>query len=205
MKNDYIPARDGDLYAWETNFLANVDPVAKALGIPQADVDAVKQAVTDHQGNYNAGINAQKAALSANALMRSSRTGTVKVLRQLAARFKTAPAYTEDMGKQLGIIGADSEFDHANAKPHLKLSVQGGNVVITFNNPREVDGVKIFCKRAGETAYTFLAVDTESPYEDNRDNLAAGVAEKRSYYAYFFHDDGIIGQQSDEVSVSITK
>ena len=102
-------------------------------------------------------------------------------------------------------MGPDSDFEAATAKPRLTLSPQGGNVVIEFTNPRPVDGVKIWTKRGSETAYSFIAVDTESPYIDNRPNLSAGIAEERKYKAFFFVDDDIIGLESDEVSISITK
>jgi hypothetical protein len=205
MKKDYIPSAASDLYSWETNFTGNVAPIAQTLGIALPDINTVTDLVNGHQKDYNNNVTAQKAALSATATLKDSHSTTIAAIRKFAGRLKAAPGYTEDMGKTLGIIGADSTFDKGAAKPTLKLSVQGGNVIVAFDNPHEVDGVQIFSKRAAETVFTLLAVDTSSPYEDNRANATPGTAEERSYYAYYFEDASIIGRQSDVVSVSITK
>ncbi|MEP7169918.1 MAG: hypothetical protein ABI855_11160 [Bacteroidota bacterium] len=205
MKKDYIPSRGGDLDNWETNFNAEVDAVATALGIPLPDVAPVKAEVSKHQTDYDASVAAQAAAKSAVSTEQASRKIAITDVRKLSNRMKAAPGFTPAMGNTLKIIGEDSTFDPTSAKPEIKLKQSGENVVIDFNHPREVDGVKIYSKRGSETAFTFLAIDTESPYEDNRANLTAGVAEKREYYAFFFDDDAIIGLQSDVVSISITK
>jgi len=205
MKKDYIPRRDGDLDNWEDNFNTNIDAIATALGIPAADVTALKTKITGHQSKYDTSVTALAAAKSAVNTAHTARKDTITDIRKMANRLKAAPGYTDAQGITLKIIGEDSTFDPATAKPIITLSLQGGNVVIKFNNPAEVEGVKIFSKRAGETSFTFLAVDTASPYEDNRANLTPGVAEERKYYAFFFDDDRVIGLQSDEVSISITR
>lgn len=205
MKEDYIPKSDGDLNTWETNFADKVGAITTTLGIPALDVNPVTDAITQHQTAYNNSFTADAAAVAAKSEKKKFKKQAIELLRALANRIKAAPGYTETMGNTLRIIGVDTDFDPATAKPHVKLSLEGNNVVIEFNNPREVDGVKIFSKRGNESAYTFLATDTESPYIDNRANLVAGVAEQRKYYAFFFDDDAEIGLQSDEVSISITK
>ncbi|MBK5286164.1 MAG: hypothetical protein JJE25_12255 [Bacteroidia bacterium] len=205
MKKDYIPNRDGDLDNWEDNFKTNIDAIATALGIPAPDVTALKAKITGHQGKYDASVTAQAAAKSAVNTAHTARKDTITDIRKMANRLKAAPLYTNAQGITLKIIGEDSTFDPATAKPKVKLSLQGGNVIIEFNNPAEVDGVKIFSKRAGETEFSFLTIDTSSPYEDNRDNLTPGTAEERKYYVFFFDDDRVIGLQSDEVSISITR
>lgn len=205
MKKDYIPRRDGDLDNWEDNFRDEIDAIATALGIPPADVSALKAKIAGHQTKYDDAVTAKAASESAVNTARTARKDTVTDIRKMANRLKAAPLFTNAQGLTLQIIGDDSTFDPATAKPKLKVSLQGGNVVIEFDHPREVDGVKIYSKRGSEAAFSFLAVDTSSPYEDNRDNLTPGVAEERKYYAFFFDDDRVIGLQSDEVSISITR
>ena len=55
-------------------------------------------------------------------------------------------------------------------------------------------------RRAGETTWTFLAIDTEPPYVDTRANLGAGP-ETRQYRAQYLVGDEPIGQWSDILTV----
>lgn len=205
MKNDYLPPNEGQLNTWETNYKTKVAAIATTLGIDADDTLVITDAITQHQTAYNASFAADAAAVAAKSEKNKFKKQAVALVRAFNKRLKAAPGYTETMGETLNIIGIESNFDEATAKPHIKLSLQGNNVVIEFNNPREVDGVKIYSKRGSETAYTFLGTDTDSPYVDTRANLAAGVAEQRKFYAFFFDADVEIGLQSDEASISITK
>ncbi|MBK8554021.1 MAG: hypothetical protein IPL53_24430 [Ignavibacteria bacterium] len=75
-------------------------------------------------------------------------------------------------------------------------------MVIKFRK-EGTDGIKIYSKRGAETDFTFLAVDTASPYNDNRLKLDPGKPEQREYYAYFFEVDSDVGQQSDVLKVVV--
>lgn len=55
--------------------------------------------------------------------------------------------------------------------------------------------------RGDETAPTFLARDTSSPYVDNRPLLVANQPETRTYTAFYVLHDEEIGLVSDAVSV----
>jgi hypothetical protein len=59
------------------------------------------------------------------------------------------------------------------------------------------DGVRITSRRESETAFTFLAIDTESPYIDNHALLVAGRPEVREYRAQYPWGDDPIGLKSD--------
>ena len=205
MKKDFIPGRDGDLDTWEENFLAEVDAVAATLHIDPTEVTNTKTSVSGHRSKFTDMNTAKNAAASAVSSNKTAKQTSVTGVRALANRIKSASGYTEDMGRTLGIIGAESTFDPDTAKPVVTIEMAGGFPKINFNHPAEVDGVYIYSKRGTEAAFTFIATDTQTPYIDTRENLAPGVAENRKYYAFFFIDDSVIGLQSDEVNISITR
>jgi hypothetical protein len=82
-----------------------------------------------------------------------------------------------------------------------EVSVVTGEVTLGFAK-QGYTGVEIRCKRGAETAFSFLARDTESPYVDTRANLAA-APETRYYQAQFLQKDALVGQWSDVLVVTV--
>jgi hypothetical protein len=131
------------------------------------------------------------------------RSNVVSNIRILANRIKNNANYTTAIGKDLGIVGTVAVFDAANAKPTVSITINGGHIVLAFDKQKS-NGVKIYSKRAEETTFSFLALDTHSPYHDNRPNAIEGKPEKRAYYAYYIDTtDEQFGLQSDVVSVVV--
>lgn len=121
--------------------------------------------------------------------------------RKLVRQIKANSAYTEQMGEDLGIVAPEDTT--TLTAPKLKIKLDGGNPVISFVKSKS-DGIKLYSKRGAETEFTFLAVDTKSPYTDTRPNLTPGEAETRQYYAFFLKDDEQVGTQSDVIEISVT-
>lgn len=200
---DFIPKRDSDLDKLEALLLEKYPAVATRLGINTTDVSDNTSIISNHRSIYST-MNQKKAesksAVEANA---ASKALTTAEIRRIANLVKNSKSYTDATGLELGIIGTvDVDADLETIKPTLKSKLVGGNIVISFNK-QKMDGVKIFSKRTGETEFTFLAVDTASPYEDNRPKLNAGTPEERQYYAYYLLDDEQVGQQSDILTATI--
>ena len=63
-------------------------------------------------------------------------------------------------------------------------------------------GVEIRSKRGGETAFTFLARDTQPPYVDTRPNLGPGP-ETRQYQAQYLDGDELVGPLSGVLVVTV--
>ncbi|MBI3465051.1 MAG: hypothetical protein HY000_18645 [Planctomycetes bacterium] len=101
------------------------------------------------------------------------------------ARIKLAPGYTDVIGTDLGIIGAADTAEHPVAT--FKLSVvqgaTGQGARITFTKFGHL-GVVIESRR-GNGTWEFLAIDTETPYLDERPLLVAGQPETREYRCAF--------------------
>jgi len=101
-------------------------------------------------------------------------------------RIKAHAAYTEAMGMDLQIIGPEDTAEHLT--PEFKLKVQDGSgqqeVEIKFTKFGH-DGVYIELRRnAG--AWGFLAIDTNSPYDDDTPLLASPAPEQREYRMRFW-------------------
>ena len=73
--------------------------------------------------------------------------------------------------------------------------------IIRFEK-RGVDGMRVYCRRKGQTTWTFLALDTSSPYIDGNPLFQAGVPEVREYMLRGVIDDVEIGLDSDIQSIT---
>ncbi len=202
-KQDYIPKPDGDLIAWHDNFKTQVVAVAATFGLATAETDAVTAANTDLHAEFNASQSAKAMAQARNTEKSDAFTAGVTSARALANRIKTHPAYTTAFGQQLGIIGAEDTTDLTQQQPTLKAqAVTPGSATIGFNKSVS-SGVRLLSKRGAEAAFSFLAIDTASPYIDTRPNLVAGGPESRQYQAQYLNGDDPVGNLSDIVNITV--
>lgn len=201
-KQDYIPATDGDFATWHDNFNTQVAAVGATVGLSAGEITSVETQNTDVHAKLTA-LSAAKANAAAKATEKqtSVRTAT-NAARGFANRVKNHPAYTVSLGQQLGIVGPEDTTDLTTAKPTLKAAaVLPGSVTVSFNKSVS-SGIRLMSKRGAETTFSFLAVDTSSPYVDNRPNLAAGP-ETRQYQAQYLSGDDLIGLLSDVLNVTV--
>ena len=204
QKTDYMPSRQGELSTWEKNFLTKIDSIAASLGIPPAEVQPVKDSINEHMEAYKnfKAIEAQAKGAASNSI--AKKKSTVKLVRKFGMRIKSNPLYAAHMGVGLGIVCKDKIINLDTAKPRLKLLAKVGNRVrISFSKPQVFTAVKIFSRRGAETEFTFLAIDTMSPYDDHRPLLTPNMPEKRAYYAQFYIDDKTVGQLSNISEITV--
>lgn len=202
MRSDFIPATKADLETWQVNFKAKLADIAKTLNISETEVTETLALIDAHQTDYAAMISERAKAKAATSKNSKSEKAAISAIRELAKRIKNAKGYTEAMGNELRIIGSDAIFNKDIAKPILSINMAGNAVVIKFLKDK-ADGIHLYCRRAGEKDFSFLAADTASPYVDSRPNIVAGQAEQREYKAWYFIDDAIIGQVSDIVTLTM--
>ncbi|MFZ1320731.1 MAG: hypothetical protein WAT71_04170 [Ignavibacteria bacterium] len=204
MKSDFIPKRSGDLNAFEDNFLNKLNTHAADLGLDSTEIDSVKSIIEAHRTSFSQ-MNSKKAeSKSASEENLMKKEAAVAEIRRMSAKIKACKGYNPAIGDNLGIIGSDTpHISVTDKKPVLKTRLQGNEVVLTFRKDG-TDGVKIWSKKGSETEFTFLAIDTSSPYTDNRPKTDTSKPENREYYAVFFEEDSDIGQRSDIVKVTIS-
>ena len=222
---DYVKASDLDFVVQLQNFSNKLPTYAAAFGLMPGKLTAVTDDA-DLMAFAVTGSNSTKAyAQSWTALKNEARKGTgaapiasypvpVNVaapptavlpgiedrFRALAAQLKANSAYTNTIGEDLGIVA--EEDTTVLTAPELSVSLEGGNPVIKFIKSTS-DGIRLYGKRGSETAFTFLAVDTRSPYVDNRPNQTPGTPETREYYAFCIVADEQVGTQSDVINITV--
>jgi hypothetical protein len=107
--------------------------------------------------------------------------GMLTWLFEEIARWKAAEGYTETIGKDLGVIGA--EATPHTTPPELTQGTLALNSVELRFVLHEHDGVWIECQRQGDAGFSPVGSDTASPWTDTRPVKVPGTPEWRDYRA----------------------
>lgn len=200
-KTDYLPSRDAEFVLWHDNFKAQASTIGGTLGITAADLTALNNDNTSLHEVMEAAADLEARASQATAEKNMKRKEVEQRVRTFAKRLKLHAAYNSGFGEQLKIEGPEEIVDLTDAQPKIKATPEPhGLIVLTFVKSKS-DGVSIYSHREGESSFTFLARDTNSPYIDNRPCLVPGKMETRAYKARYIVDDQEVGRFSDEVTV----
>ena len=129
--------------------------------------------------------------------------GVLNRLFNLVAKIKLAGGYTEAIGLDLGVIGAEDtaahEFPEFTSK--TEQGTTGQRVRLLFKKFGHL-GVTIESRR-GTGPWEFLAIDTESPQLDERPLMVAGQPETREYRMRWYDKDGPNGDWSPVQKVTV--
>jgi hypothetical protein len=130
--------------------------------------------------------------------------GVLTRLFALIATLKTSPGFTDAIGTELRVLGA--EDTESRATPRFVLSLlQGSGVQVvnmTFYKYGH-QGVYVESRRGPSGVWEFLAIDTESPYVDERPLLVAGQPEVREYRMRFWDKGTPNGDWTDVQKVTV--
>ena len=126
--------------------------------------------------------------------------GIIPRAQALAARIKSAPGYTPNIGQALQIIGADQTVDLGALKPILTATFESGEAIIGWTK-QGMDGVEIWVDRGA--GFVFLAIDTVPDYTDTQPLPAAGQSALWKYKAIYRQSDARVGQWSDVISLPV--
>jgi hypothetical protein len=200
---DFIPRSDDSLITWLSNYKAKRASYATLLGLDVVGNTTVANGcdsliksimdVNDIQKQLNTKVETKEQL----------KKEVIGLIRKEAGRIKTEPNFTQAIGYDLDIIGTSDAVDLNQEKPTLSITTNGGAVTVGFKKGKS-NGIRLYCQRTGETAPSFLALDTHSPYVDARPNLTMGVPENRQYFAFFIDNtDTQVGLQSDVASVTV--
>ncbi len=223
-RQNWYPSRLGDQTPWHENFRTKIPNYTAPLGLLPAKVT---DAVADSRYVIyviNQWLSAARALSPASTeavdilldgtgggamvlptfTAPALPTGVVAVapgaltrIFDLIGEIKEADGYTEVIGQDLGIIGAEDTATHP--APTIKLSVDTGDpcqcVSLAFVKSGHM-GVYLESRR-NNGAWEFLGIDTESPYQDQRPLLVAGTPETREYRARFWDKGTPNGEWTD--------
>ncbi len=229
-RQTYYPSRIGDQVNWLDNYAVKLPLYGATLSVVAGDITA---SVNDAKyGNYVLGtwlsavrnfspsttdaVDDVLAGFGTTAMVLPTFTapalpagvtaappGVLTRIFALTAKMKLSPGYTDAIGTDLGIIGS-AETEKSVPK-FLTEMLQGAGsqcVKLTFYKYGHV-GVYIESRR-GSGTWEFLAIDTESPYEDERPLLVASTPEVREYRMRFWDKGTPNGDWTDVVKVTVS-
>jgi hypothetical protein len=197
-KQYFIPKKQADYLNWHDTLKGGV--TATTPGATATDVTMLTTDNATLHTKLTAATLADSASTAAHADLQQAIAATKTNSRLLAGRIKKSTGYTEVLGKQLNIIGAEDTTDMTQEQPTLSTIVRAAGVVEIDFNKIDAEGVHIYGMRDGETVFTLLASATHARYIDNRPLLVPGKPETRQYKAVFFIGKSEIGLTSDTVT-----
>jgi len=123
--------------------------------------------------------------------------GIVPRTRQLVRYLKNHLSYSETIGQDLDIIGAEDTTEKATLKPIIKLVLTGAGV-----NVKWTKGIAqaIRIEKDSGSGYQLLAIDTEPDYLDTTPITGAAT---RKYRAIYIIKDEMAGLWSDVASIAV--
>jgi hypothetical protein len=134
----------------------------------------------------------------------TSPAGIFTYIGGLSQRIKgTTAAYSENIGKDLGIVGTEAVFKKDDYVPSIKAKAKVGMVEVRFSK-KNVEGVNIYSHPVGSTdinVWVKLGFDGHPPFYDKRPLAVASQPEKRQYKLCGVINDEEIGQWSNVVEV----
>ena len=223
-KAGYLPRADKDRVVWLNNFSIKFATAATGLGFVAADVTSVnndaamfsylvnqvevyttaKEQRVDYKNLIKDGPigtpgGAMPVAPGAGVVPTVVAPGIFARMAQRVQRIKNSPTYTEAIGKDLGIIGAQQTLDPTTMKPVLRLLLQGGQVEVQWIKG-EADAVRIESDKGAGT-WQFLAVDSVPDYTDTTPITAPATWKYRAMYII---SDELVGQWSDVASIAVS-
>jgi hypothetical protein len=201
-KSDFMPRKDHNLAAWLDCFVTNLPALAAKYGITAGEVAAVAAGVSAYKTKLSAADTKMVEAKAAVTEKDMERVAVEKLTRGIGRRIKAGAGYDSADGAMLGIIGHERTVDLRTRAPHLKGRDHGrGRVELRFKKLSS-DGIKLFCKRGEETAWTHIGTHSRTKFFDDRPLLVAGKPELRLYRANFILRDEDIGEHSQELEIT---
>lgn len=129
--------------------------------------------------------------------------GALQRLTGFVQAVKAASTYSEAIGLQLGVVGAEAATE--NPVPTFSLVVERGEssevVRVKFRKFGR-PGVAIYSRRGGG-AWALLAIDLSSPYLDARPLLVPNAPEVREYRLQYYEAESPVGDFTAIESVTV--
>jgi hypothetical protein len=229
MKKYYLPLDDLGKIVFIKNYVANLEKHATELGISTAAIAQAKADAANYEAAVNSVENFKKYSQAVTAYKNQLRDGSETISASLPALpalptfttpvigdifgrlilqvrgIKSNPKATETILKDLGVFGAEAaEVDMNTVKPTIDVVLQAGKPnIIWKKNGRQ--GVHIYVDRGDGKGYGNMPyTDTKPDFLDEYPLPAAGQTAIWKYKAYYIEDDVEIGQESNELIVTVT-
>jgi hypothetical protein len=120
-------------------------------------------------------------------------------------RLKSHPNYTENMGEDLGIVGAEMTFEPSELKPELKGDLDANRPKIIWQKGPFVDSIDLFVDRQLDDNYEYLTNDSEPDYIDTYPMPLDAASVVYRYKGIYRIGDEQVGQFSDPITITVTR
>jgi len=232
-KSDYFPDNDSELKIWLENFNLKIPGYAATFGFSAAQVSAVnadtlnfiywltqtslfitekeervsyKNSLRDGPVGTPAGIAPTVPAIAAPPA--AVLPGIVPRMRQLVQLIKNHASYTNSIGQDLNIIGAEQTTERSTLKPIIRLVLSGSGVNVKWTKgtaqalriEKQIGGGVSPIPSPVGGSWTLLAIDTAPDYLDTTPITTPAVWKYRAIYII---DDAPFGLWSDEAQIAV--
>ena len=224
MKKSYLPLNDKERAVWFKNFSVKLAPLATSLGLSASDVTAINndsayfsycvdtaemyKAEASERNRYknilrDGPIGSSLGPYPSTPTIPTPPTvvqaGVFARLRLIVQRIKNHTNYTEAIGMDLGIIGAEDIWNPDDLKPVLKLAIKGGHVEVQWTKGH-ADAICIEKLVGTATAFSFLAINLKPNFIDRTPITEAAVWKYRAIYIL---NDEPVGHYSDICQIAV--
>jgi hypothetical protein len=196
MYNPYFPTSDGPLALWCKNYREKIVIHGATLGMSAAQIsDEVTfcDKIIDGIDKVETAKSQLSGAFKAKELNVKNEGGE---LRKGIANHKTDAGYTDAIGEELGIVGSSVEFNPSEFKPELFIELYGNKIRIRFKKLGS-DGINLYVRAKGETAWKLVSRANKSPYLYHPVLELANVPVHYEFRAFGVLNDAEIGIASD--------
>lgn len=199
---DYIPNTDDALITWLVNLKTKLAGYVATLSITPARAAQINAWIDDLIASIQNVAQKKNDWLAASASKQTQMNDSIGGLRGEIAQWKANPAITDAITADLQIAGSTGAFDAEGYQASITAQAFSGYVRIKFKK-LGADGINLYSRIKGQSAWKFVSRDTNSPYDDHTPAATPGTPEVREYQAFGVLNDEQIGQGSDIVSVTV--
>ena len=205
MPGDFVPHQRAAEYLWFKNLSTNVTPEAVKFNAGTGQATAVKAAADSVIPKMDATDAAQEVVDAARIAENNAIAAALQVIRPIVKNWKTLPGWAASGSETvLQLSGSGSEIHPDAYKSTIKLSTAAdGGVRVAFVK-KGVEGVNIYERVAGTTAWHKAGMANHSPFIDHTPVTQTGVSESREYMVKGVVKDAEVGQGSDIATITVS-
>lgn len=225
----FIPSADSDKVVWLSNFTTKMSLYAAQLGITPAELTALQKDNTyftylismmevyrqnllnlagyKNMVKYAVGqqhIGALPILPTLPPAPPAVSEGVFDRVSKLVARIKASLSYTDNIGSDLGIIGASSTVDVATMQPEIKIVLEVGKPHLKWKKGYS-DAIDLYADHNDGQGFVLLGRLTRNEYLDITPLAVGKVYDEWSYKAIYVIADVQVGLYSKVTSVDVKK
>jgi hypothetical protein len=229
MRKFYLPAGDLDKLEWLGNFNGKIGAYATLLGISVSEVTDIASyhkmlqyilGLIDTIRSYSQDVTKYKNLLIVAPLgtvigdppplptllptPATTAAGIFTIISGIVKRIKGSGNYTEAIGEDLRVIGADIFDDNSTKKPALKLTLDVENPKVKYKKNR-TQGINLYRDLGNGDGFKLLIRVNKAEFVDSVPFPVGVNSLVVKYKGVYVVDDMEVGIPSDEATITVKK